>query len=170
MADVGPDEGGPSRPAACLGCHVEASASAVAAWGDPGASGTVGAACPPKVPYLACLAVGGDPVERAVAVDRLADGPDPDLAAAILATVLADPYPALRSMAARGLRRLALRVGDRSLAAAVAEFDAMGGPDERARIVEAVRRRTGPDPLADDPEARAALAAARGRTALWIGE
>ncbi|RMG98224.1 MAG: hypothetical protein D6705_06385 [Deltaproteobacteria bacterium] len=172
VTDAGPDDGGPARPPACLSCHVSADVEALARWGDPSVHATEGSvadACPSGVPYVVCLAIGGDPIERAVAVDLIAAADRPDVTAA-LADVLDDPYPALRSMAMRGLRRLALRRQDRVLAAALAAFEPMAEASARATTVEAVRRRLGPSPLVGRPEARGRLAEARRRTDIWIGE
>ena len=163
------DARGPGRPAACLACHDDATTADLRRWGDPAAGGAVAEACGRRAPWLACLARGGDPIERAVAVGFLEGGRAPE-ADATLAAVLDDPYPAIRAMAARALRRRLRARGDRTATALLASFDPMADPAARAPIVTALRQRLGPDALASDAPAEAALAELCGRASIWIGE
>lgn len=103
------------RPDACSLCHVDRplawTAGHLRGWyGHPepelaGHQRTVAAAV--------LWAISGDAGQRALAADALGRGDivGPDWRAPILAHLLADPYDAVRQIAARGLRRLPSAAG-----------------------------------------------------------
>ncbi|WAS95161.1 HEAT repeat domain-containing protein [Nannocystis punicea] len=135
------------RPDACSLCHVDRplawTADRLRAWyGQPepeldGDQRTVSAAV--------LWAISGDAGQRALAADALGRGDvvGPDWRAPLLAHLLADPYDAVRQIAARGLRRLPSAAG--------VDLDALAPPEARAAAAAEVltRWRAGPRPAPD---------------------
>ncbi|PCC72053.1 hypothetical protein SAMN02745121_01262 [Nannocystis exedens] len=135
------------RPDACSLCHVDRplgwTAGHLRAWyGQPepeldGDQRTVAAAV--------LWAISGDAGQRALAADALGRGEvvGPDWRAPVLAHLLADPYDAVRQIAARGLRRLPSAAG--------VPIDPLAPADARADAAAEVltRWRAAPRPAPD---------------------
>ncbi|MDH5493588.1 MAG: hypothetical protein OEY14_16660, partial [Myxococcales bacterium] len=107
------------RPDACTLCHVDrdqgwASEALRALWGPSGAGPRAApeAGSREALPYVRRALFGGDPIERAVAiealgVDALADSAlGPIRLGDLLEVMRSDPYPALRRMAWREAQRV----------------------------------------------------------------
>jgi hypothetical protein len=175
------------QPDACTQCHVDRSrawaADALTAFAaDGSAAAATPAAEKPRPPALdgaddlpqVLLDLhGGDPIQRALAAHALVR-PEvpvaPALRMAWLVDALDDDYPAVRWFSFRGLRRLAARVPDPRVRAALAAPGAMEDPGLRAVLVDELRAALGPGPLADRPGLAAELHARRDDQAIWIGE
>jgi hypothetical protein len=136
------------RPDACTGCHVDrdagwAESAARTLWGgDRYSAGAVvpGGSAPQEAIF------GGEPVARAVAADALGRAPpahDRVRRVEILLEVMArDRYPAVRHLAWRSLRRLAVP-GAQPNTGLGAGYDPSGGPAGRARVVARLREALG---------------------------
>lgn len=146
------------RPDACSLCHVDKplswTAERLAAWYGRPRSATSGASAARESALPAAIewALAGDAQQRAVVADALgrpeAHAASGDAwAGPALATLLDDPYPAVRFIAARSLRRLAPDT--------VAGYDFLARPEPRReaarRALDAWRARSGAQPagLAD---------------------
>jgi hypothetical protein len=156
------------RPDACTLCHVDRPLG----WATRGHAELFGAALASDDdephPHVDELALGGDPIERAVALAALgrADVPvSADERARRLGLLLTamehDDYPALRRIAWRSARALAPAHVD-------ARYEPTGDRDARAAWVERVRAAT--PVLAPDASRVSALRARAGRAAIEIGE
>nr|WP_276605007.1 ammonia-forming cytochrome c nitrite reductase subunit c552 [Nannocystis sp. RBIL2] len=135
------------RPDACSLCHVDRplawTANHLRAWYDQpepeldGDQRTVAAAV--------LWTISGDAGQRALAADALGRGEvvGPDWRAPILAHLLADPYDAVRQIAARGLRRLPSAAG--------LEIEPLAPADARTAAASEVltRWRAAPRPAPD---------------------
>ena len=160
-----PDPGAATdRPSACALCHADRTRAWLAGRRDEAKA---------AVPELVRLLYGGDPIQRALAVEALAwrrsAAPATWRARALLAA-FDDPYPAIRVMAGRDLAALAEGEGWGDVAGLVADWDPLAPPEERAAAEVALVRRLGPTPLAADPERADALRANASTRAIWIGE
>lgn len=182
--DPGAWLGRADQPDACTQCHVDRSrAWAAASMTSLGLRGSSPTSAPLPEEDAASRVVldllGGDPIQRNLAADALAQ---PGATGAIddrlawLAEGLEDEYPSVRWFAWRGLRTLAAALPDSqstrrdALLAALARFDYLGPIEQRVEVVMAVREQVGPPPLHDDPELRERLLAERTALAIWIGE
>ena len=165
------------RPDACTGCHADRSVAwATAAvrtfWGAT--RYPAGAAIPAgSAPNEAIF--GGQPVARAVAADALGRAPVPDPGARarrvgiLLDVMVADPYPAVRDLAWRSLRRL-VAPGASPGAGLAAAYDPSGEPEDRAAVVAGLRTALGTSAVAPPPAEVAARRARAGDRDLEIGE
>ena len=161
------------RPDACTSCHVErtaawAEASARRLWGGARFAST--APAPAGTSPLEAL-FGGPPVARAAAADALGRAPVADAAArarrcgALLDVMAQDPYPAVRHLAWRSLRRLTAAPGE-GLAAA---YDPSGSRAQRDASVGRMRALLGDSAIVPAAALTAMRAGARDRD-LEIGE
>ncbi len=151
-------------PDACTQCHVDRDA----AWAAAALAGDEVVASGPS--RIAADLLGGDPIQRALAIDALAQPGatlDAQTRAAWLADALADDYPALRLMAWMALGAVA--GDDDALAALVAAYDPLADPAAREPVAAALAERLGPGPLTADP-IREMLIAGRFDREIWIGE
>ncbi|MFO0635112.1 MAG: hypothetical protein U0168_19885 [Nannocystaceae bacterium] len=167
------------RPDACTQCHVDRSRSWAAAalpqLGLPAHAPARAADARESWGSRVLLDLhGGDPIQRALAVDALARPQAPVDAAVRLSWLfdaLAYAYASVRVMAWVGARRLASTAG-----AAAAVIDALAGFDPEASVEarlatwQQLRRALGPGPFDDAPERALALEASRDAVAIWIGE
>ncbi len=175
------------HPDACTQCHVERSrawaAESMAQLGLRG-SKPERAALPEEAAASRIVLdlLGGDPIQRNLAADALAQ---PGATGSIeqrlawLADGLEDEYPSVRWFAWRGLRTLIAELpqSDRAdrerreaLERALAQYDYLGPIAERVAVITAVRARVGPSPLLDRIELRERLLSDRQALAIWIGE
>ncbi len=165
------------RPDACTNCHADRTTT----WAErargrlwPGDStaaregaGATLLADPPDGGFAAptSLLFGGDPVARALAADglgRAALVTRPRARAALLETMRHDPYPAVRRMAFRSLRRLIDETPPWTA------FDPTASWSDRQRACDALAATTLVAPLEPERVARARSRAAQ--APLWIGE
>lgn len=165
------------RPDACTSCHADrttvwAERAHARLWpeattdtvSDDTASGTASDDTA-SLPALQRLLLAGDPIARALAADALGRAAlvsRPLARAALLDAMRHDPYPAVRRMAFRSLRRL------EDDPPPWTDFDPTATADERARACDALAERTTVSPLDTALVARARALAAQ--TPLWIGE
>lgn len=163
-------------PDACTQCHVDRSrdwaAKQMTTLGlpgtDPGPTGPLDG-----VPRVAVDLVGGDPIQRALAIDALAQARAPVAAerrAAWLVDGLDDEYPAVRWMAARSLGAVARQAHGPPIAELVHRYDPLADPAARILAVDALRQALGPGALDEAPALREALEGARDDREIWIGE
>jgi hypothetical protein len=172
---------GESRPDACTLCHVDRTrawaADAMRAWkaGAPGC-GEVASAGDEIGGDVARMLFAGDPIERALAADALgraeAHGDParaPSRAGMLFDVMLADDYPAVRSIAWRSLRALiALRLPDAT--PPVGAFTPTDARAQRAAQIAAIASRL-PDDFAVAPGASVlALRAQAPAVQIAIGE
>lgn len=159
------------RPDACTQCHVDRSR----AWAAAALAGKHVDTNDPidTRPRIAIDLLGGDPIQRALAIHALsrpeATGA-PSMRAAWLVDALDDDYPAVRFMAARALGELASAPEGPAIAELLSAYDPLGDPAERVPAVKALRAWLGPGALADDDALRETLFYARGDDEIWIGE
>jgi hypothetical protein len=175
------------QPDACTQCHVDRSrawaAESMAQLGLRGSSAPH-SALPEEAEASRIVLdlLGGDPIQRNLAADALAQpGATGSLEQRLawLAEGLEDEYPSVRWFAWRGLRTLVAKLprsdaGDRerreALERALAQFDYLGPITERVEAITAIRARVGPSPLLDRVELRERLLSDRQALAIWIGE
>ncbi|MBX7079724.1 MAG: hypothetical protein K1X88_11090 [Nannocystaceae bacterium] len=167
------------RPDACTQCHVDRSRSwAVASLPALGLPAHAPArAEDPRERWGSRILLdlhGGDPIQRALAVDALArpDAPvDPRVRLSWLLDALVDDYAAVRFMAWVGARALAAESGlDAAVTDALAGFDPEAAVQTRLATWQQLRRALGPGPFDDAPERALELEASRDAVAIWIGE
>lgn len=159
-----------ARPDACTLCHADETR----AWAIRERARLFGGEPPPEeaeaIPEVDRLALGGDPIERAVAAAALgrADALGSEQARArrvgvLLDVMVADPYPAVRRIAWRSARSLA-----RDAAIDWNAYEPTAPRAERARFAEGVRAHVAA--LSPDPAVVAALRARAATVAIEIGE
>ncbi len=166
-----PASGG--RPDACTLCHVDRSLAWAAEaserlWGrEAGES----AARDQSVSAVVGLALGGDPIERAVAAAALGrgdvEGGDGMRAGVLLSVMREDRYPAVRAIAWRALRGLWPEIADQRA------YVPWGPRGEREAAVDEIERRliaAGVGVEAPAAELRARLASWASEVAIEIGE
>lgn len=162
------------QPDACTQCHTDRSRAWAARALDAWARGE--SPPPPQPDELARVALdlhGGDPIQRALAAHALARPQAPAPAPqrmAWLVDVLEDDYPAVRWFGYRGLRRLADQAARSDVMQALDAPGAMEDAGLRAVLVDELRARLGPGPLADQPALVQTLHQRRDDQAIWIGE
>jgi len=152
------------RPGACASCHADRTDR----WLREGYSRLYERALPPGDggwPRAHRDVLAGDPIERAVAAHALGDGRallrEPRRLALLLDVIESDPYPAVRHIAHRSLRRLRPELPD----GFVPEADVAA----RAAWARAARDVLGPLD-APDPATVARLRARAAQAAIFIGE
>jgi hypothetical protein len=172
------------QPDACTQCHVDRSrawaAESMAQLGLRGSARQTGQQADESANSRVVLdLLGGDPVQRNLAADALAQ---PSATGSLeqklawLAEGLEDEYPSVRWFAWRGLRTLVAQLpeSDRerreALQRTLARFDYLGPISERVEVIMAVRGHVGPAPLLDQIELRERLLGDRHALAIWIGE
>lgn len=177
--DPGAAVGLHDRPDACTQCHVDRDRSwAAAAMTRVGLAGTEPARRPDAReswgPRVLLDLHGGDPIQRALAVDALAQ---PRATASVsqrlswVVDAMADDYAAVRWMAWVAARRLAADAdGGARVRAALAAFDPEAEPASRLPAWQAIRAALGPGAFDDAPARREVLEASRDAQAIWIGE
>jgi hypothetical protein len=182
--DPGAWIGHTDQPDACTQCHVDRSRTwAAQAMIQLGLRGTQPTRTPTPDEHFGSRVVldllGGDPIQRNLAADALAQpGATGSLEQRLawLAEGLEDEYPSVRWFAWRGLRTLvaelpdAQRVRREALQRSLAGFDYLGPIAERVEVISIVRGHVGPAPLVDHDELRERLLEDRQALSIWIGE
>lgn len=182
--DPGAWIGRADQPDACTQCHVDRSrswaAESMAQLGLRGSNPTRAPMPDERAGSRVVLdLLGGDPIQRNLAADALAQpGATGSLQQRLawLAEGLEDEYPSVRWFAWRGLRTLAAQLPDsdrprrEALLQSLAAFDYLGPIEQRVEIVTIVRSHVGPAPLIDHMELRERLLSDRQALAIWIGE
>ncbi len=175
--DPGALVGRHDQPDACTQCHVDRSrawaAGAMAGLGLGGSS-----AGEPTVQESWASRVlldlrGGDPLQRVLAADALAQSTTPvdaQLRMRWLLGAFEDEYPAVRLAAVRGLAKVADEADERLLRAQIDEYDFLGDAPGRLAAIDALRAQLGADPFAEHEERRRWLLDHQERQLLWIGE
>ena len=165
------------QPDACTQCHVDRTRAWAASAMPALARGELQARPMPGVPRVYADLLGGDPLQRNLAAHVMARPESVGASSyrlAALIDALDDSYPSVRWFAWRGARALAQRAGRGELTDGLREFDYLAPAETRVEAVEALRELMGAEmsalPLADDPEAKAALETGADDVALWIGE
>jgi hypothetical protein len=166
------------RPDACTACHVDetptwAAAARAFMWGGPAAPADLGAPAPVD------LALAGDPIARAVAVDALgrsAAPATPDRRARRLGVLLevmtTDRYPAIRYLAWRAARHAGdpLPGGRGEGQGEGPDFDASATQRDREAFVTRLRTLLGGRARAPEPDHVARLRAFARDADVEIGE
>jgi len=175
--DPGAWVGRDDQPDACTQCHVDRSRSwAAEAMGGLGLRGSAPTKALAEESWGSRVLLdlyGGDPLQRVLAADALAQSTTPaaaELRSRWLLGALEDEYPAVRFAAARGLAKVAEETDDDVTAVTIGAYDYLGDAGERLAIVDALRARFGADPFAQDDERRRWLFEHQARQLLWIGE
>ncbi len=165
------------QPDACTQCHVDRSrawaAAAMPALGF--AASTTTTAPTPDESWASRVVLdlhGGDPVQRALATHALAQ-PHATAPAAQrmqwLVDGLDDAYPAVRWMAWRALKQVAMQADAApAVHAALAAFDPHAEPAARVPATVNLRQHIGAGPLT--PDQRQVLEDRQAQVELWIGE
>jgi hypothetical protein len=165
------------QPDACTQCHVDRSRSwAAEGMAALGLRGGQAAASPSVEESWGSRVLldlyGGDPLQRVLAADALAQTSTPvdaELRMRWLLGALEDEYPAVRFAAARGLARVASDAAP-ELTAKVGAYDFLAPVDVRLGAVDALREVLGEDPFTGQEERRRSLLEHQERQLLWIGE
>ncbi len=175
--DPGALVGRDDQPDACTQCHVDRSRSwAAEAMAGLGLRGSGGGPAPEEESWGSRVLLdlyGGDPLQRVLAADALAQATTPvaaELRMRWLVGALEDEYPAVRFAAARALAQVAQADGGSSGAATIREYDFLGAAMERLRVVDRLRAEFGEDPFSVQEERRRRLIDRQERQLLWIGE
>lgn len=165
------------QPDACTQCHVDRSrswaAEGMAALGLRGGQAVASPSVEESWGSRVLLDLyGGDPLQRVLAADALAQRSTPvdaELRMRWLLGALEDEYPAVRFAAARGLAQVANDAAP-GLIAKVGAYDFLAPVDVRLGAVDALREVLGEDPFAGQEERRRSLLEHQERQLLWIGE
>ncbi|HFE44024.1 MAG TPA: hypothetical protein ENJ18_00830 [Nannocystis exedens] len=175
--DPGALVGRADQPDACTQCHVDRSrtwaAEAMARLGLVGSRAQDPTAQESWASRVVLDLRGGDPLQRVLAADALAQPRTPVSAESRMRWLLGafeDEYPAVRLAAARGLAKVADEAGDDLLRAKIDEYDFLGDAPGRLAVIDALRTQLGADPFAEHEDRRRWLLDHQERQLLWIGE
>jgi hypothetical protein len=163
-----PDPSDRERPDTCTLCHAELSRAQAARhvnelWSVPAPAELAGQ------PELPRLALGGDPIERAIAIDALGRDetlyPEPARLGLLADVIAEDTYPAVRTIAWRALRARLARAGR---AIEPSELEPTWPQARRKRVLTQLLE----DMKLEPPDAATAgeLRAAQSQVAIAIGE
>jgi len=175
--DPGALVGRHDAPDACTQCHVDESRRwAAASMRGLGLRGTSMGIEDDRESWASRVVLdlhGGDPIQRALAVHALARPGvpvEPVVRLSWIVDAMADDYAAVRWMAWRGAKTLAIEVGDDAIAAKLEAWDPSVALAERLAAWERLRRALGAGVFAEHLDRQEVLEARRDDAAILIGE